>query len=105
MIVQTKKHFFMKKTEHKCMFGGNKDNVYIPITYDYFNWVGLTREYEKHQVMGKSSIVINNQVIIQIVHANITKEKVDAIVNVTNSNLVLDGGLGFAIKKEGGEMI
>ncbi|HAV75782.1 MAG TPA: macrodomain protein [Anaerolineae bacterium] len=42
---------------------------------------------------------------IQIVHGDITTEKVDAIVNAANDQLQHGGGVAWAISKKGGGMI
>ncbi|KAA0257976.1 macro domain-containing protein [Deferribacter autotrophicus] len=46
-----------------------------------------------------------NEVLIIIKQGDITKEKVDAIVNAANSALKMGGGVAGAIRKAGGEKI
>jgi O-acetyl-ADP-ribose deacetylase (regulator of RNase III) len=46
-----------------------------------------------------------NGKIISLVKGDITKRKVDAIVNAANSNLNHDGGVAYAIVHNGGTMI
>jgi O-acetyl-ADP-ribose deacetylase (regulator of RNase III) len=46
-----------------------------------------------------------NQKKIQIVEGDITKEKVDAIVNAANSRLAHGGGVAWAISRAGGDVI
>jgi len=46
-----------------------------------------------------------NGVRLEIVHGDITQEKVDAIVNAANSQLVHGGGIAAAIVRQGGEII
>ena len=67
----------------KHMYGGTKENVYVPLTFEYFNQIRSTK-YSYIAIKEEFKVKIKN-VTIEIVQGDITKEKVDAITNAANS--------------------
>jgi O-acetyl-ADP-ribose deacetylase (regulator of RNase III) len=73
-------------------------NVNIPISSELYDRVRFSGyKYTKDGY----TATINGNVSIEISKADITKENVDIIVSVTNSQLNHDGGLAKVIRKAG----
>ena len=54
---------------------------------------------------GGHTLLVGNSVKIEVVHNDITGEKVGAITNAANSHLVHRGGVAGAIVRKGGRSI
>lgn len=90
--------FIMKDETPVHQYRGTPIMVNIPITaelYDKVRFAGYKYTKEGY------TATINGNVHIEVSNADITKEDVDVIVNVTNSQLNHDEGLAKAIRKAG----
>jgi hypothetical protein len=93
-----------KEDPDKHCYGGSKDNVYIPVSFETYDRIRNTK-YDYKVNREEFFVTVNKNIKIEIIQNDITREKVNTIVNGSNSKMLLGGGLAGAIKKAGGPEI
>jgi len=61
--------------------------------------------YRKITLLTDERILVGDKVMVEIVHGDITSEKVDAITNAANSQLHHGAGVAGAIMRKGGYQV
>ena len=94
-------NMIMKKDDEAThQYRGNPTNVNIPITSELYDRVRFSG-YNYQKLDTGCAVQINGNIEIEVSNADITKEDVDIIVNVTNSLVNHDEGLAKKIRKAG----